>query len=43
MRSDHCDKLKKLESMYLVLQKQLEDVEHRNEQLEQRKIQSLSR
>lgn len=42
-RSDRCDELKKLESTYLTLQDQMEEVEFKNRQLEQRKIQSLSR
>lgn len=43
MRSDRSDELKRLESTYLTLRNQLEDIEVRNEQLEQRKIQSLLR
>lgn len=42
-RSDRCDELKRLESAYMALRDQLEDVELKNEQLERRKVQSLSR
>lgn len=42
-RSDRCEELKKLETVYLALQDQLKSIEHKNEELEQRKIQSLSR
>ncbi|KAL5239516.1 hypothetical protein ACI65C_006926 [Semiaphis heraclei] len=42
-RSDRCDELKRLESAYLALQDQVEDVEHKNEQLERKKGQSLFR
>lgn len=42
-RSDRCDELKRLESAYLALQDQVEDVERKNEQLERKKVQSLSR
>lgn len=42
-RSDRCDELKRLESAYIALQGQLEDVELKNKQLEHRKVQSLSR
>ena len=42
-RSDRCDELKRLESAYLSLQDQVEDVERRNEQLERKKGQSLFR
>lgn len=42
-RSDRCDELKRLESAYLTLQGQVEDVERSNEKLDRKKIQSLSR
>lgn len=42
-RSDRCDELKRLELAYMALRDQLEYVELKNEQLEHRKIQSLSR
>lgn len=42
-RSDRCDELKRLELAYMALRDQLEDVELKNEQLERRKVQSLSR
>lgn len=42
-RSDRCDELKRLELAYMALRDQLEDVVLKNEQLERRKVQSLSR
>lgn len=42
-RSDRCEELKKFESVCLALQDQLKSIEHKNEELEQRKNQSLSR
>lgn len=42
-RSDRCDELKRLESAYLSLQDQVEDEVRKNEQLERKKVQSLSR
>lgn len=42
-RSDRCDELKRLESAYLSLQDQVEDEERKNEQLERKKVQSLTR
>lgn len=42
-RSDRCDELKEHEIAYLEMQKQLEEVEHKNKLLEERKIKNLSR
>ncbi|VVC37039.1 Hypothetical protein CINCED_3A025372 [Cinara cedri] len=43
MRSDRCEELKKIESKYLVLQSQIENIEHRNDELDGRKKHNLSR
>lgn len=43
MRSDQCEELKKIESKILVLQGHLEEFEHRNNELDERKRYNLSR